>query len=312
MDENHTMHTRRLLTPFLTAALLSLLTATAAAQSLPRFGAPDPHVKAELVAATDAVVPGQPLQVGLRLKHENEWHTYWQVPGDSGLPTRIEWQLPAGMTAGPIEWPHPHRLPAGPLMNFGYEGDTLLLTTVKVGDVKAGTPVTLNAKAEWLECKDVCIPGGADLSLTLPVKAASVAVVSCRLVHGRAQAGASDGGGPCGARHDRVQPHPPRLRSAIGQQGRCDRVLPARRSPRRACRRAGAEPQRWRGALPDGSTAREGRRKVARRGHRRQRRPGQAWRLDGRRRSTAGGRSGQRRSDVLGQPRLLQRRPRCR
>ena len=130
--------------------------------------------KAELVAATDAVVPGQPLQVGLRLKHENEWHTYWQVPGDSGLPTRIEWQLPAGMTAGPIEWPHPHRLPAGPLMNFGYEGDTLLLTTVQgAGDLQAGTPVTLNAKAEWLECKDVCIPGSADLSLTLPVKAAA-------------------------------------------------------------------------------------------------------------------------------------------
>ena len=93
--------TRRLLTPFLAAALLSLLTATAAAQSLPRFGAPDPHVKAELVAATDAIVPGQPLQLGLRLKHEKEWHTYWQVPGDSGLPTRIEWQLPAGITRRP-------------------------------------------------------------------------------------------------------------------------------------------------------------------------------------------------------------------
>ena len=173
MDENHTMHTPRILSRSLIAALLSLLTATAAAQSLPRFGAPDPHVKAELVAATDAIVPGQPLQVGLRLKHEDEWHTYWQVPGDSGLPTRIEWQLPAGMSAGPIEWPHPHRMPAGPLMNFGYEGDTLLLTTVKVGDVKAGTPATLNAKVEWLECKDVCIPGSADLSLTLPVKTAS-------------------------------------------------------------------------------------------------------------------------------------------
>jgi thiol:disulfide interchange protein len=143
----------------------------AAGQSLPRFGAPEKHVDAELIAATDAIVPGQPLTVGLRLKHENEWHTYWQVPGDSGLPTQIKWQLPAGFNAGPIAWPHPKRLPVGPLMNFGYEGETLLLTTVQVpADLPVGTPVTLNAKASWLECKDVCIPGDAQVKLTLPVK----------------------------------------------------------------------------------------------------------------------------------------------
>ena len=141
------------------------------AQSLPRFGALEKHVDAELIAATDAIVPGQPLTVGLRLKHEHEWHTYWQVPGDSGLPTQIKWQLPAGFNAGAIAWPHPKRLPVGPLMNFGYEGETLLLTTVQVpADLPVGTPVTLNAKASWLECKDVCIPGDAQVKLTLPVK----------------------------------------------------------------------------------------------------------------------------------------------
>ena len=140
-------------------------------QSLPRYGATEKHVDAELIAATDAIVPGQPLTVGLRLKHENEWHTYWQVPGDSGLPTQIKWQLPAGFNAGAIDWPHPKRLPVGPLMNFGYEGETLLLTIVQVpADLPVGTPVTLNAKALWLECKDVCIPGEAQVKLTLPVK----------------------------------------------------------------------------------------------------------------------------------------------
>jgi len=151
--------------------LAAVIATSAAGQSLPRFGAPEKHVDAELIAATDAIVPGQPLTVGLRLKHENEWHTYWQVPGDSGLPTQIKWQLPAGFNAGPIAWPHPKRLPVGPLMNFGYEGETLLLTTVQVpADLPAGTPVTLNAKASWLECKDVCIPGDAQVKLTLPVK----------------------------------------------------------------------------------------------------------------------------------------------
>ena len=155
---------------WLAAAALSLLATAASAQSLPRFGAPDPHVKAELVSATDAAVPGQPLQVGVKLTHEKDWHTYWLVPGDSGLPTTIEWQLPAGVTAGSIEWPHPHRMPAGPLMNFGYEGQTLLLTTLAVGDLKPGSELTLLAKVDWLECKDVCIPGNAELKLALPVR----------------------------------------------------------------------------------------------------------------------------------------------
>jgi len=156
-------------------ALLTLLPGQAAwAQSLPRFGAPERHVDAELLAATDAIVPGQPLTVGLKLKHQSEWHTYWQVPGDSGLPTRIDWRLPAGFTAGPIEWPHPKRLPTGPLVNFGYDGEILLLTTIQVpADVPVGSRVTLAGKAEWLECKDVCIPGESDIALTLPVKAAA-------------------------------------------------------------------------------------------------------------------------------------------
>jgi DsbC/DsbD-like thiol-disulfide interchange protein len=159
----------------LLAALFAVATAwwsPAAGQSLPRFGAPEPHVAAELISATDAVVPGQPLTLGLKLTHEKDWHTYWLVPGDSGLPTRIEWSLPAGFEAGPIEWPHPKRMPTGPLVNFGYEGETLLLTTVRVPDnLPAGSTVTLSGKAEWLECKDVCIPADADISITLPVRA---------------------------------------------------------------------------------------------------------------------------------------------
>jgi len=162
--------------------LAAVVATSAAGQSLPRFGAPERHVDAELIAATDAIVPGQPLTVGLRLKHENEWHTYWQVPGDSGLPTQIQLQLPAGFNAGPIAWPHPKRLPVGPLMNFGYEGETLLLTTVQVpADLPVGTPVTLNAKASWLECKDVCIPGDAQVKLTLPVKPQAAASSSAAL-----------------------------------------------------------------------------------------------------------------------------------
>jgi thiol:disulfide interchange protein DsbD len=129
------------------------------------------HVEAELVAARTAVVPGEPLTVALRLKIEDGWHTYWRNPGDSGLPTTLAWTLPAGVAAGPIEWPAPHALPAGPLVNYGYEGDALhLVELTPSGTLAEGETVVLRARADWLVCRELCIPEGADLTLELPVR----------------------------------------------------------------------------------------------------------------------------------------------
>lgn len=131
------------------------------------------HVTAELVAERSAVAPGGSLQVGLRLQHIPLWHTYWRNPGDSGLPTRIDWQLPAGASVGDIEWPAPKRLPIGPLVNYGYEGELLLpMRFTAPADAKPGEPLRLVANAQWLVCHDVCIPESATLELLLPVAAA--------------------------------------------------------------------------------------------------------------------------------------------
>ncbi len=128
------------------------------------------HVEAELVPAATALTPGTPLTVALRLKMEKAWHTYWQNPGESGLPTTIVWKLPAGLTAGPIQWPPPRALPVGPLINYGYEGEVLLLTDIAVTSaLSSAGPATLHARADWLVCREICIPEGADLALTLPV-----------------------------------------------------------------------------------------------------------------------------------------------
>ena len=134
------------------------------------------HVEAELVAESLALVPGQSAWLALRLKHDPKWHTYWRNPGDSGLPTKIEWTLPSGFSAGPIEWPAPQRIPIPPLANYGYEGEVLLLVPMQVPAAMLPGNQTLRARADWLVCKDVCIPGGADLSLTLPVALGSPAI----------------------------------------------------------------------------------------------------------------------------------------
>ncbi len=130
------------------------------------------HVTAELVAERSAVQPGQALRIGLRLQHIPHWHTYWRNPGDSGLPTTLSWTLPPGSQTGDIEWPAPTRLPIGPLVNYGYEGELLLpVVYTAPADARPGTTLTLHAQATWLVCRDVCIPENARLTLQLPVVA---------------------------------------------------------------------------------------------------------------------------------------------
>jgi thiol:disulfide interchange protein/DsbC/DsbD-like thiol-disulfide interchange protein len=161
------MHLSRLLRGAPIAAALALQSALACAAP-----APTAHVQAELVAERTALAPGKPITVALRLRMERGWHTYWQNPGDSGLATTIAWKLPPGMTAGPIQWPAPSALPTGPLVNYGYEGEVLLLTDIAVApDAAPGTVATLAARADWLVCKETCIPEGADLTLALPISA---------------------------------------------------------------------------------------------------------------------------------------------
>ena len=127
------------------------------------------YVEAELVSEQLALVAGQPARIALRLKHDKDWHTYWRNPGDSGLPTKIEWQLPTGFAVGPIEWPVPKRIPIPPLANYGYEGEILLISELQVPASLFPGNVRIRARADWLVCKTVCLPGGADLELELPV-----------------------------------------------------------------------------------------------------------------------------------------------
>jgi thiol:disulfide interchange protein DsbD len=130
------------------------------------------HVQAELVAENESIRAKESFWLGLRLKMDRGWHTYWKNPGDAGLPTRIKWTLPEGFEARPIEWPYPHTFTQGPVTSYGYEDEVLLPVQVTPpASLAPGRPVTIAARAEWLECEEACVPGRADLTLTLPVTA---------------------------------------------------------------------------------------------------------------------------------------------
>jgi thiol:disulfide interchange protein DsbD len=138
------------------------------------------HARVELLVLPQGLNPGQSVQAGIYFKLEPGWHIYWKNPGDAGLPPQVSWTLPSGITAGPMQFPAPKRLPLGPLMDFGYENEVLFPLKLHVADgVKAG-PATFHAKVEWLVCRERCIPGKAELEVSrevsgYPAKLASLA-----------------------------------------------------------------------------------------------------------------------------------------
>ncbi len=153
--------------PLPAALLLAALLAPACALAAPVVKTE--HVEAQLVAQDRTAQPGKPALVGLRLRMIPEWHTYWKNPGDSGLPTRIQWELPPGWKAGPIRWPYPSLLPVGPLMNYGYEDEVVLLAELTPpADAKPGV-ADIRAKAKWLVCKDICVPEEGTVEMPLAV-----------------------------------------------------------------------------------------------------------------------------------------------
>ncbi len=134
-----------------------------------------PQVTAELLAyAPDGVEPGKQVMVGLQITHKPEWHTYWKNSGDSGQPTDLQWTLPAGVSAGVVQWPTPKKIPIGNLINYGYEGTLLLPVPLEISQLfKPGvlsSELEVKLKAVWLVCKKECIPEEGEFAIKIPVR----------------------------------------------------------------------------------------------------------------------------------------------
>src|SRR5271166_867374 len=135
--------------PRLIFALPALFAACVPCSALPS-SADAPHVRVELVVLPQSLNRGEPADAGLYFKIEPGWHVYWKNAGDSGEPPHIKWTLPQGITAEPLIFPAPHRLPLGPLMDFGYEGEVLFPFKLDVANTMKTGPAVLHAKVDWL------------------------------------------------------------------------------------------------------------------------------------------------------------------
>ncbi|MBC6405130.1 MAG: thioredoxin family protein [Rhodospirillales bacterium] len=147
------------------------------------------RVQVRLLSDRAGVVPGKAFTLALEQNIVPGWHTYWLNPGDSGLPTEIDWQLPEGARAGPILWPHPHRFDVGPITNYGFSDRVALLSEiVPPENLQPGDSFPIRAQVRWLVCEEICIPEEAELALTLP----AVATLGEAVQHPALEAARSD------------------------------------------------------------------------------------------------------------------------
>ena len=131
-------------------------------------------LRPELLADTNAIVPGKPFTVGLLLRMAPGWHTYWKFSGDAGLPTELKWKLPPGWKVGEIQWPIPLKtIDPGDIETYGYENEVLLMQEITPPSKIDDSSAKLSAEANWLVCEKICIPGSATLQLDLPVASTS-------------------------------------------------------------------------------------------------------------------------------------------
>ena len=142
--------------------VLAMLIAIAATPALGLESAPvsSKRAIATLVSETDTMQPGTPFRAGLRLRMADGWHTYWKNPGDAGVPPELTFE---SAKQSPIDWPTPSRVAEGPIMTYAYTGEVLLPVTLTAA---AGS---IKAHAQWLVCKDICVPEEGDFTLTLPL-----------------------------------------------------------------------------------------------------------------------------------------------
>jgi thiol:disulfide interchange protein len=127
------------------------------------------HTQASLLLSATAAKPGDTVLAAVRLQMDPGWHTYWRNGGDSGGPTTIEWQLPAGVTAGGIEWPVPEKLTLEGLTTYVHHDEAVLLVPLTLAkDLRPGS-LELTAKVSWLECDKLCVPGKATVSARIKV-----------------------------------------------------------------------------------------------------------------------------------------------
>ncbi|WP_158227849.1 protein-disulfide reductase DsbD family protein [Estrella lausannensis] len=128
----------------------------------------DEPLTVSCVADSHSITAGNPFYVAIVLDHQDGWHSYWKNPGEVGIPTSVEWQLPEGFTVSELKWPVPSSFSEGGIVGFGYEGKTYLLAEITPPSALEIAHYPIKATVSWLACSnDACLPGSKEIEIKL-------------------------------------------------------------------------------------------------------------------------------------------------
>lgn len=142
-----------------------------------RAGAePSPWVQGQHARAR--LVPGGPdggaRLVGLALRLDPGFKTYWRHPGESGLPPSFDWSGSTNLKGAEVLWPAPTRFEDGGGVAYGYKGEVVLPLRVVPADPTR--PLALRLALAYGVCDSICVPERADLALNAEAEPADPAV----------------------------------------------------------------------------------------------------------------------------------------
>lgn len=145
---------------------LAWLAAAAPAAAAAGPWASTAEVAVRLVSPVQAGGDGATVPLGLDIRLQPGWKTYWRSPGDAGLPPRVDWAGSTNLKAAVLSWPAPRRVELLGIDSNAYEGHVLLPVSATV--TKPGAPLDLHAKVDLLVCSDICVPRRLEAGLSLP------------------------------------------------------------------------------------------------------------------------------------------------
>jgi len=141
-----------------------------------------PGARARLVTADTREADGTVL-AGLEIDLPAGYKTYWKTPGETGIPTVLDFSQSTGLAGESVLWPYPGIDKSQGYLDYVYTGNVVLPVALRL----SGDTATIDMAASLGICSDICAPASARFTLPLSL-AAPDAGQSIRLRQAAAEA----------------------------------------------------------------------------------------------------------------------------
>ena len=127
----------------------------------------------EIIPEVTAVSANRPLSVLVKITPKDDWHIYWNNPGDTGLPTEVKLTSPFGTSLFKQQSAPKHFFLHHLVTQYAYDDTAYWLFKIRPNSkqpFQLGDDVSLSADVSWMACKDECVTESLTVTQTLPIE----------------------------------------------------------------------------------------------------------------------------------------------